>query len=63
MAQGPRTGDLRRSRDMGFVKTQRMHVLRAAAINFPRAAAWFMDRPRARTRPSACAALAAAAAR
>ena len=63
IAQGTRTGDLRRSRYIGFVKTQLMHVLLAAAINFTRAAAWFMERPRARTRPSAFAALAAAAAR
>jgi transposase len=63
IAQGTRTGDLRRSRYIGFVKTQLMHVLLAAAINFTRVAAWFMERPRAQTRPSAVAALAAAAAR
>jgi transposase len=63
IAPGTRTGDLRRSRDIGFVQTPRRQVLLAAAINGTRVAAWFMARPRARTRPSAFAALAAAAAR
>jgi transposase len=62
MAQGTRTGDLRRSRDIGLVKTRLMHLLLAAAINFTRVAAWLAHRPRARTRPAAFAALAAAAA-
>jgi transposase len=62
-AQGTRPGELRRSRASGFVNTQRRPVLLAAAITFTRAAAWFMASPRARTRPSAFAALAAAAAR
>jgi nucleotide-binding universal stress UspA family protein len=62
IAQGTRTGDLRRSRSIGFVKTRLMHLLLAAAINFTRVAAWLAKIPRARTRPSAFAALAAAAA-
>ena len=59
IAQGTRTGDLRRSRSIGLVKTRLMHLLLAAAINFRRVAAWFAEIPRARTRPSAFAALAA----
>jgi transposase len=47
---------------MGLVKTRLMHLLLAAAINFMRVAAWLTHRPRARTRPAAFAALAAAAA-
>jgi transposase len=56
IAQGTRLGDLRRSRDIGLVKTR----LIAAALNFMRVAAWLADIPRAQTRPSAFAALAAA---
>jgi transposase len=59
IAQGTRTGDLRRSRYSGLVKTRLMHLLLAAAINFRRVAAWFAAIPRARTRPSAFAPLAA----
>jgi transposase len=63
IAQGTHTGDLRRSRDLGFVNTRLMHLLVGAALNFVRVAAWLAEIPRARTRPSAFAALAAAAAR
>jgi transposase len=59
IAQGTRTGDLRRSRSSELVKTRLMHLLRAAALNFRWVAAWFAEIPRARTRPSAFAALAA----
>ncbi len=62
LAQGTRIGDLRRSRDIRLVKTRLMHLLLAAAINFMRVAAWLAHRPRARTRPAAFDALAAAAA-
>jgi transposase len=62
IAQGTRTGDLRRSRDIGFVNTRLMHLLLAAALNLMRVAAWLAEIPRAQTRPSAFAALAAAAA-
>lgn len=62
MAQGTRRGDLRRSRYIGLVKTRLMHLLLAAAINLTRVAAWLAETPRARTRPSAFAARAAAAA-
>jgi transposase len=59
MAQGTRTGDLRRSRDIGVVKTRLMPLLVATALNFMRVAAWLAELPRAQTRPSAFAALAA----
>ena len=62
IAQGTRTGDLRRSRYIGLVKTRLMHLLLAAALNFLRVAAWLAQKPRARTRSPAFAALAAAAA-
>ena len=61
MAQGTRTGEVRRSRYIGLVKTRLMHLLLATALNCRRVAAWFADIPRAQTRPSAFAALAAAA--
>jgi transposase len=59
-AQGTRRGDLRRSRDLGLVKTRLLHLLMAAALNCMRVAAWLAEIPRAQTRPSAFAALAAA---
>jgi transposase len=62
IAQGTRLGDLRRSRYLGLVKTRLMHRLVATALNFMRVAAWLAQSPRAQTRPSAFAALAAAAA-
>jgi transposase len=61
MAQGTRRGGLRRSRYSGLVKTRLLHLLVATARNFMRVAAWLAEIPRARTRPSAFAALAAAA--
>jgi transposase len=63
IAQGTRTGNLRRSRYIGFMKTRLMHLLVGAALNFVRVAAWLAEIPRARTQPSAFAVLAAAAAR
>ena len=59
IAQGPRPGELRRSRSIGLVQTRLLHLLLAAAINFRRVAAGRAEIPRARTRPSAFAALAA----
>ena len=41
------------------VKTRLQHLLTAAALNVARLAAWFAERPRAATRPSRLAALAA----
>jgi len=55
-------GDLRRSRYIGLVKSRLMHLLVATALNCVRVAAWLAEIPRAQTRPSAFAALAAAAA-
>jgi transposase len=60
ISQGVHTGDLRRSRYRGEVKTRLMHLLLAAALNFMRVAAWLAERPRSRTRQSAFAALAGA---
>lgn len=60
ISQGTHTGDLRRSRYIGFAKTRLMHLLLAAAINFMRVAAWLAETPRSRTRQSAFAALAGA---
>jgi transposase len=60
IAQGVHTGDLRRSRYIGLVKTRLMHLLLGAALNFMRVAAWLAETPRARTRQSAFAALAGA---
>jgi transposase len=62
IAQGTRLGDLRRSRYLGLVTTRLMHLLVATALNCMRVAAWLAEIPRAQTRPSAFAALAAAAA-
>jgi transposase len=59
IAPGTRPGDLRRARDIGVVKTRLLHLLLAAAIHCRRGAAWLAEIPRAWTRPSAFAALAA----
>ena len=53
ISQGVHTGDLRRSRYIGEVKTRLMHLLVAAALNFMRVAAWLAELPRSRTRQSA----------
>jgi transposase len=60
MAQGTRLGDLRRARSSGLVKTRLMPRRIAAALHCMRVAAWRAAIPRAQTRPSAVAALAAA---
>jgi transposase len=60
ISQAVHTGDLRRSRSIGFMKTRLMHLLLGAALNFMRVAAWLAETPRSRTRPSAFAALAGA---
>jgi hypothetical protein len=59
LAQGIRAGDLRQARYAGLAKTRLQHLLTAAAMNFARLGAWFAGRPRAATRPSRLAALAA----
>jgi hypothetical protein len=60
MAHGPWMGDLRRSRAMGLVNTRRRPRRIGAALHFRRVAAGRAAIPRAQTRPSAVAALAAA---
>jgi len=57
-SQGVSGGDLRRTRYRGLAKTRLLHLLIASALNLLRIAAWLAERPRARTRTSAFAALA-----
>ena len=59
LSQGVRAFGLRRSRYLGLAKTHLQHVATAAAINLERLAAWFQAVPRATTRTSRFAALAA----
>jgi transposase len=60
LSQGVRVFGLRRSRYRGLAKTHLQHVATAAAINLERLAAWFQALPRAATRTSRFAGLAAA---
>lgn len=57
ISQGVRRCGLRRSRYVGFAKTELDHVLTAAAIDDARVADWFAEMPRAETRRSRFAAL------
>jgi transposase len=50
---------MRRCRYRGLAKTHLQHVLTACAINFERVVNWFNEKPRAQTRKSRFAALAA----
>ncbi|MDQ4049725.1 MAG: transposase, partial [Actinomycetota bacterium] len=59
LAQGVRAFGLRCSRYLGLAKTHLQHVATAAAVNLERLAAWFQAIPRATTRTSRFAALAA----
>jgi transposase len=59
LSQGVRAFGLRRSRYRGLAKTHLQHVATAAAVNLERLAAWFRAVPRAATRTSRFAALAA----
>src|SRR3954471_3206728 len=61
LSQGVRAFGLRRSRYRGLAKTHLQHVATAAAVNLERLAAWFRAVPRAATRTSRFAALAASA--
>jgi len=61
ISQGTQVCGLRRSRYRGMAKTRLQHVFTAVAINLKRLAAWFEETPRAQTRLSRFAALAAAA--
>ncbi len=51
---------MRRARYMGQAKTRLQHILTAVAMNLTRLFAWWEEKPRARTRTSLFAALAAA---
>jgi transposase len=57
--QAIRRCGLRQRRSIGHAKTHLQHVLTATALNLVRVAAWLEDVPRATTRRSAFAALAA----
>ena len=59
ISQGVRAFGLRRSRYRGLARTHLRHVATAAAIDLERLAAWFRAVPRAATRTSRLAALAA----
>jgi hypothetical protein len=59
ISQGVRAFGLRRSRYRGLARTHLQHVATAAAIDLERLAAWFRAVPRAATRTSRFAALAA----
>ncbi len=59
LSQGVRAFGLRRSRYRGLARTHLQHVATAAALNLERLAAWFRVVPRAATRTSRFAALAA----
>ena len=50
---------LREARYIGLAKTQLQHLLTGTAMHFVRLAAWPAERPRAATRPSRLARLAA----
>jgi transposase len=60
ISQGVRAFGLRRSRYRGLARTHLQHVATAAAVDLERLAAWFRAIPRAATRTSRFAALAAA---
>jgi transposase len=59
ISQAVRAFGLRRSRYRGLPTTRVQHAATAAAINLARVAAWLEDRPRASTRTSRSARLAA----
>src|SRR4051794_40375769 len=59
ISQGVRAFGLRRARYRGLAKTHLQHVATAAAVNLGRLSDWFRSIPRAATRTSRFAALAA----
>ena len=61
LSQGVRAFGLRRSRYIGLAKTGLQQVCTAVAINVSRVVHWLNGRPRAKTRVTRFAALAAAA--
>jgi Transposase DDE domain len=58
-AQAIRRCGLRRSRYLGLAKTHLQHLITATAVNIVRVTAWLEETPRAKTRRSAFATLAA----
>ena len=58
-SQAVRRCGIRQCRYIGHAKTRLQHVLTATALNLVRVAAWLEDAPRATTRRSAFATLAA----
>lgn len=60
ISQAVRRCQLRRTRYVGRVRTSLAHILTAIALNFIRLGAWLQDLPRAKTRCSRFASLAAA---
>lgn len=62
ISQGVNTFAIREARSLGPAKTHRQHLLTGTALNLVRLSAWFAARPRAATRPSRLASLAAWAA-
>ena len=56
-AQGIRRCDLRQARYLGLLKTHLQQILTAVALNLIRIAEWLAERPFAKTRISAFAAL------
>jgi transposase len=59
LSQGTRSFDLRRARYIGLAKTHVQHLATAVAMNLTRLANWFAQIPKAQTRQSRFAALAA----
>lgn len=60
LSQGTRSFDLRQARYLGLAKTHVQHLATAVAMNLTRVANWFAQIPKAQTRQSRFAALAAA---
>ena len=62
LSQGVAVSGLRRSRYIGSARTHLQHILTAAALNLARVMDWLAEVPRAGTRKSRFAALAAGSA-
>lgn len=59
MSQDVRSSDMRRTRYIGLAKTKFQHLATAAGINLSHMVAWYDGKPRAKTRVSRFARLAA----
>jgi transposase len=57
ISQAVRVRGMRRSRYVGLAKTQLQHLVTAAALNVVRVGQWLMEKPPAKTRRTAFAAL------